>query len=140
MTKTIDEALMAILDASPSVKALAGNTPRIYPIKAEENTTAPYAVYSRAGGQAVASMTGQSGLRSTSFDFACWADKPSEALQLAVAIFGAFAAFAGFQADPGEGNVKINSILMAGESDDYNDVTGRVAVVYSFDVWYNDPA
>jgi hypothetical protein len=30
--------------------------------------------------------------------------------------------------------------MLAGESDDYNDVTGLVAVVYTFDVWYNDPA
>jgi hypothetical protein len=142
MSQTVNEALVAILDADAGVQALAGTPPRISPILAPEDTPTPFIVYARAGGQDVTSTTGPSGLRQTTFDFAAWstADDPDKALALANAVRDALNSHDGYQAAAAAGNVRLNSALMVGESDEYDDVRGLVAVVYTFEVWYNDPA
>ncbi|TAL40709.1 MAG: DUF3168 domain-containing protein [Salinibacterium sp.] len=139
MSATVDDALFAILNADADVLALVGPSPcRAYANLAPENPTFPLVVYRHFGGSGVASMQGQSGLRRVSIDFECWADKPSKALEIAQAVLMAFDEWNGYQAEVAAGNVKLNSVLFAGEAQDYDDTHGVHAMTYSFDVMYNE--
>lgn len=141
MSTTIDAALVGILEADSAVVALAGNPMLIFPVLAPEGPKPnPFIVYARSGGSDATTMQGSSGLRSTVFDFACWAAEQPAALALANEVRLAFLRFAGYQAAVGAGHVRVNSVRFVNESDEYDDTQSLYAVIFTFEVWYNDPA
>lgn len=141
MPAILDDTLVAILSANAGVRAALGQDPAVYPIKAPEKTPPAYVVYNRNGGDATSGMAGQTGLRTTYFDFTAWALKPSLALAAAQAVFAAFRDYAGYQDATIDitQNVRLNSVLFLGEGDEYDDTNAHYGITYSFQVWYNSP-
>jgi hypothetical protein len=91
----LDEAIYAKADAHAGLEGLIGAPPRLYPMVAPQNGTAPYATYQQISGPRVHAMGTDPGVASPRYQFSAWGTSNSEAKLIAIQLIACFSRWRG---------------------------------------------